>query len=40
MRDETQREQMVLKGLNRVKEMYTWSAVAERLIEIYKEILR
>lgn len=40
IRDETQREKMALKGLNRVKEMYTWSAVAERLIEIYKEVLR
>lgn len=40
IRDETQREKMALKGLNRVKEMYAWPAVANRLIEIYKEILR
>lgn len=40
MRDEEGRGQMALKGFHRVKEMYTWPAVAKRLVGIYKEVLK
>lgn len=40
LRNEDVREQKALKGFQRVKEMYTWPAVARRLVGVYKEVLK
>lgn len=40
IKDKELREQLALKGLQRVREMYAWTAVAKELVGIYKEVLK